>query len=60
MELSERLANQKKYIIKLQLKLRQTICEGATDSQLLPLLTELEAEIATNKILLEETKAEYE
>ena len=60
MELSERLANQKKYIIKLQLKLRQVICEGATDSQLLPLLTELEAEIATNKILLEETKAEYE
>ena len=60
MELSERLANQKKYIIKLQLKLRQAICEGATDSQLFPLLTELKAEIATNKILLEETKAEYE
>ena len=60
MELSERLANQKKYIIKLQLKLWQAICEGATDSQLLPLLTELKAEIATNKILLEETKAEYE
>ena len=60
MELNETLANQKKYIIKLQLKLRQAIWEGATDSQLLPLLTELKAEIATNKILLEETKAEYE
>ena len=60
MELNERLANQKKYIIKLQLKLRQAICEGATDERLLPLLTELKTEIAANKILLEETKAEHE